>query len=171
MSEIIYLHPWEQRVSRGYASVELRGIDQQVVVRGLTSVNDKQPPVGFFAVYEDEIFAVFLRPDSASDVSILMSGRIWSLTPDVRIVWRHPAESGRWSRSIEISDEKDRAKLNYHTFRWNIAHRPVYAICNVLFADEWWGVLCDLPSWVETHWNAKDLLPTLRRMLAQGHDK
>lgn len=149
----VNLLPWNLRVSGGFGRVEVKADGEQVDVLKYVEAG-VTPAKGWFAVYEDVVFGVFEWPASEDhSIALLIYDRIWRLTPETQL-----KSSQHFTHyTFNLNSGHDNVVFNYQRFWWTLFHRPKDAIPEVLFADDWWGVVCDLPGWVEARWNAGKL--------------
>jgi hypothetical protein len=151
------LHPWELRVSGGYKYIELNIQSDRVDIQHASDA-DIDNSDGWFAVYEQEVFGVFMESENSDSVpALLLRGKVCPLTPDTKLHSRLYLTH----RAFTLSKGRNTIRFNYQRLWWNLIRRPIFAISNVLFADDWWGVVCDLPSWVESQWNSGTLSDSL----------
>ena len=153
MPVTVTLVPWEPRVSSGYDSIQLDIQENKAVVRKFPNA-EKNEPNGWFAIYEQDMFGVFCLPIPGDpQITLLIANRIWHLTEDVQLSWSQSSTR----RSLTVRNANEVITFYYQKIWWHLLRRPLTAISEVVFADDWWGIVCDLPSWVEERWKAGKL--------------
>ena len=115
-------------------------------------------PSGWFAIYEDAVFGAFEWPGSKDcQIALFVEGRMWPLTSDVELTSTRTLTH----RSFSLKGRSGVVVFNYQRLWWNLLHKPKAALLDIVFADDWWGVVCDLPGWVEGRWKAGKLAEEL----------
>ena len=162
----VTLLPWEPRVSAGRTRLDLLVEGERAVVceNADAGVASRR---GWFAVYEKTVFGVFEWLGSETcNTALFLDGKIWFLTNTVELT----SMITLTHRSFRVADGTTTFVFKYHRLWWNLLHRPKTALFDVVFADDWWGVVCDLPGWVEGQWNAGKLSGELPRSLSRTGD-
>lgn len=163
MSKPLILHPWDVRVGGGYGRVELSVQGDKIDVRKVADAGTTSPD-GWFAIYERDVFGVFMMPDSKEVCpALLLKGRVWKLSSDVQLSGRHDLAR----RTFTLNKQGESVRLDYQRLWWNLFRRPVFAFSQVMFVDDWWGVVCDLPGWVESGWKTGAFAETLVKSLRE----
>jgi hypothetical protein len=161
----ISLRPWEPRVGAGFMRVDLTVEGERAVVDKHTDVGVTRPN-GWFAIYEDAVFGAFEWPGAKDcQVALFVEGRIWRLTCDVQLTSTRTLTHR--SFSVKSETETGVVVFNYQRLWWNLLHKPKAALLDVVFADDWWGVVCDLPGWVEARWKAGKLAEEIANSLKE----
>lgn len=167
MSMTVSLLPWEPRVSGGYGLVNVTMEGGQAAVQPQANLGSSRPS-GWFAVYEGEFFGVLHLPDSNEcQIAILVGNTIWRLTTDVQL----SSSRTLTQRSFVLKGANGSITFNYQKLWWNLLRRPGTALSQVVFADDWWGVVCDLPGWVESRWKAGKLVDEIVHGLQVGEPR
>lgn len=164
MSITVSLLPWEPRVGSGFVRVDLTVEGERTVVdkhvgAGVTRAS------GWFAIYEGEVFGAFEWTGTRDcQVALFIQGTIWPLTPDVQLT----STRNLTNRSFSVKSRSGVAVFNYQKFWWNLLHKPQAALLDVVLADDWWGLTCDLPGWIEARWKAGKLAEEIANGLKRG---
>jgi hypothetical protein len=161
MSSKVNLLPWEPRVSKGHQCIEVTIAGDHAVVQPLDGESSAHP-IGWFAAYEDKFFGVFQSPDFNDFRPVLLIGNaVWPLAQDSQL----SSSRSLVQRSFTITDARGSANLRYQRLWWNLFHKPGTALSQIVFADDWWGVVCDLPGWVASRWSAGRLADEMTESL------
>ncbi|MFY8064740.1 MAG: hypothetical protein ACOVN2_13675 [Usitatibacteraceae bacterium] len=133
------LRPFDPRVSDGSASITLAAdgtLTRHDAVE-FGSIN------GWFGVYDGKLFAVFCDAD-AGGLFLHVDGRTIAI-PDI-VSTRHSANLR--ARILEIELRAETVLFTYQDVVRGLVRNPAQALSNIVFADDWWGVVCDLPAWL-----------------------
>jgi hypothetical protein len=153
----LHLKPWHQ-------SVSYRG--QNLVI--VTSTNhahlshknrDDASPNGFYAVYPEGWFFVAL--DEGGQTVAGWKRATISLSEVSRIDWSHGLFCREFTAKIE---GKKVASFKYRT----LLRQPWRVVTDLIVPDDDWGLVCDLPSWVDTIFNEDQPGQTLAKALDQA---
>ena len=160
----IVLKPWHLRVAGGYAHVAVTLEREDIDVRKVRSVEPIEA-TGWFAIYEDRVFGIFLTLDGENtQASLLVNGKVWQITNETRLAHR----TSLTHRTFEYQRRSDFFAFDYQRLWPTLLRRPIYALREVLLADDWWGVVCDLPGTVVGGWDEKSLVDVLKRNFAHA---
>lgn len=161
MLSAVILRPWERRVAAGIVRLKLSLDDATTTAYRGVDAGDGCPN-GWFAVYEKTPFCVFEWPDTKHrDVGLLVQGRIIRLTSANVLT----SSRGFACRTFTVDGQNETVVFDYQRLWWNLIRSPTTALTDIALADDWWGVVCDLPGWVEAHWKHGKLADELSTSL------
>ena len=158
------LVPFDPRVAHGARSA--------TYVSGNIALHATQVPIqragGWFGIYDAKVFALLNAPDESA-----LLVHIDGVTIPVSKISNCSHQASLSCRTLSFDFESRRVSFSYQRLFHRFASNPLDAISRIIFADDWWGVTCDLPAWFSDniHWlsskNPTDrFLADVRRDLA-----
>jgi len=109
-------------------------------------VDARAPVSGWFAYYEGRQFAVLQISGTSSQFAVACGSMVVVLHERTTLKWR----STLGGRTLEIhEDGRQLLRFDYRSALRYLLH-PLRFLREVILADDWWGLTCDLPGFVHS---------------------
>jgi hypothetical protein len=148
---VIILRPWEKRVSGNATAAKISIVNDQVQYH-LENTEGQNSYAGWYGIYDNELFGVFLDSTSKS-IKIAAGEIILPIEYIISVEWQALIKH----RHLLLVTSMTNIDFYYQKLWWNLLRRPWHGIFGVLLAEDWWGVTCDLPGWFADNWKSSEL--------------
>lgn len=153
MSQLI-LASWHPDVSNGHCYLAFDRNTCSILGHPNDIENKHQHVQGWFAFYEDHPFIVVaVDEDSRSSKFVIGSPpRCFELNADTELRW----SSGMGGRLLTATDGKQSEFHFSYRSPWRYLTRPFVLVRDIILGSDWWGLECDLPSFVHSTYRSLD---------------
>lgn len=107
----------------------------------------KQSSRGVYAIFDGIFFGIYRTPtDQELKLSVCIGGDLFDVCP--ASVIKHKVSLQKTTFSI-CSENTQAAVFSYRKLSWILLHGSMAEKADYFF-DDWWGLTCDLPGWIES---------------------